>query len=553
MKDSAFKPGVTAQRLYLAAPAFVLLGFVWMCLANRLSPVLAADFLFNLTRYSEPEFLTFDELVEVSKNLNPAGPLREKLRKLWTTPVISNEAYYRGARPKTHQDNRLGSFMRVATWNIEKSFHIEDARIAFTDPNGYRRLMDPDKASPASEEYREAVEQQALLADADVILLQEMDIGVKRSGYVDAARTLAEALDMNYAYGPEYLEVDPAYLGIETIALEEGSHDQEAMDYYVVDQTRYKGVFGSAVLSRYPIKSVTVFPLKNQGYDWYHGEKERLTFFEESRRFGAKTIFSSALHREIKVGNRILMRVDLSVPGLPEDTLTVINIHLEIKCLPRARDAQIQEILQYIRPIKHPVIMAGDFNSAPGDLSPTSVLREMKRKAKDPTVWFTEGVRQLAPNALLVNATRTVSNVTKNFQNPTARHIPVIAPNETSKLFKSIENFRFDDGTAFDFRGDASRSVKGKDGYLSNANQRDRLGYKTTFELRRTIAEVIGKYRLDWVFVKSFLKDPRDTKSLYRFSPHFGRTLEEMNTILKTQISDHHPNIVDLPFDEPVL
>ena len=197
--------------------------------------------------------------------------------------------------------------------------------------------------------------------------------------------------------------------------------------------------------------------------------------------------------------------------------------------------------------------MAGDFNSAPGDLSPTSVLREMKRKAKDPTVWFTEGVRQLAPNALLVNATRTVSNVTKNFQNPTARHIPVIAPNETSKLFKSIENFRFDDGTAFDFRGDASRSVKGKDGYLSNANQRDRLGYKTTFELRRTIAEVIGKYRLDWVFVKSFLKDPRDTKSLYRFSPHFGRTLEEMNTILKTQISDHHPNIVDLPFDEPVL
>ena len=80
MKDSAFKPGVTAQRLYLAAPAFVLLGFVWMCLANRLSPVLAADFLFNLTRYSEPEFLTFDELAEVSKNLNPAGPLREKLR-----------------------------------------------------------------------------------------------------------------------------------------------------------------------------------------------------------------------------------------------------------------------------------------------------------------------------------------------------------------------------------------------------------------------------------------------------------------------------------------
>jgi hypothetical protein len=118
-------------------------------------------------------------------------------------------------------------------------------------------------------------------------------------------------------------------------------------------------------------------------------------------------------------------------------------------------------------------------------------------------------------------------------------------------MFGSIEDFRFDDGGAFDFRGDAARSTGGETGTLANANQRDRVGYKTTFELKRTLARVIGKYRLDWFFVKSFLQEPRDVTGSYRFAPHFGATLEEMNNATKQQISDHHTNVIDLPFDEP--
>ena len=194
--------------------------------------------------------------------------------------------------------------------------------------------------------------------------------------------------------------------------------------------------------------------------------------------------------------------------------------------------------------------MAGDFNSAPGDLSPTSVIREAKRKVKDPTMWFSVAVSHLAPQALLVNATRTVSNVTKNYQNPTAKHIPVIAPNYTAGLFKAIEEYRFTDGRAFDFRGDPDRSVNGDSGLLSNSNQRDRFGYKTTFQVRRPIGDIVGKYRLDWVFVKSFLTNPKDSNGSYQFAPHFGRTLEDMNTVVSKQFSDHHPSIVDLPFDE---
>ncbi|MBI4395020.1 MAG: endonuclease/exonuclease/phosphatase family protein [Candidatus Omnitrophica bacterium] len=509
-----------------------------------------AQFEPNFVRYSAPEFLTFDELVSLSKDPNPTGPLAEKLKKLWTTPIISNEAYLSGTRAPTRVHPQLGPYVRMATWNIEKSFEIDRAITVFTDGAGYRNMIDPNKISSSSL-YQTALHQQSLLADVDIIMFQEMDIGVKRSGYVNAPEKMAKALNMNYAYGAAYLEIDPAYLGTEEMRTEEGQIDREAMEYFRADPSRYKGLFGVAVLSRYPIKSVTIFPLKNQGYDWYSGEKPQITFLEITRRFGAKTVFRSELHREMKVGNRIFMRVDLHMPGLPNDTLTIINIHLEIKCLPKAREEQIKEILTYIKGIQNPVIMAGDFNSAPSDLSPTSASREVKRQAKNPTNWLTLGVSQVLPQALLVNTTRGISNVTKNFQNPTARHIPVVAPNYTAGLFKAIEEFRFNDGYVFDFRGDSGRSVGGESGLLSNSNQRDAVGYKTTFQVRRPLGDIIGKYRLDWFFVKSFLRDPRDKSGPYQFAPHFGRTLEEMNTVLKKQVSDHHPSIVDLPLNEP--
>ena len=506
----------------------------------------------SFVKFSSSEFLTFDELLSLSKNPDPSNPLAAKLYKFWRTPIISNEAYYEGVRAPVRTDSKLGRMLRVASWNIEKSLKLKEAIGLLTDSENFASLIDSAKAPVNSERYEKVLEQHHLLTQADIILCQEMDIGVKRSGYVNAPLELAKALHMNYAYAPAYLEIDPAYLGTENIVLESGTQDEEAMDFYRVDKDRYKGLFGSVVLSRYPIKSVTVFPLHNQGYDWYWGEQEKTTFFEESRRFGAKTLFQSEVHREMKVGGRNFMRVDLEVPGLPDNTLTIINIHLEIKCLPVARAAQISEILEYIKGIQNPVIMAGDFNSAPGDLSPTSAVRETARTLKRPTTWLTVGINAIVPQSMAVNVTRGISNVTKNFQNPTAKSIPIVAPNPSEKMFKEIENFRFDDGHAFDFRGDEKRAA-GHTGLLANANQRDRMGFKTSFQLKRTIAEVIGKYRLDWFFVKSFLIDPRDENGPYRFAPHFGRILEELNTSLIQPASDHHPGIVDLPFDEVKL
>jgi endonuclease/exonuclease/phosphatase family metal-dependent hydrolase len=505
-------------------------------------------------RHQEPEFLTFEELRVLSRNAHPGGAIEKKLDRFWRTPIINNEAYYRGTRPHDPQDPRLGKYLRLASWNIEKSYMTGAAVDLMTSREKFERMIDPAKVSANSVEYQEMLNQREKFSNADILVLQEMDMGVKRSHYVDAAREIAQALDMNYAYGTEQLEVDPVFLGLEKIFYEDSSLDEEATDYYTVDPTRYKGAFGCAVLSRYPIKFVQVFQLQNQPYDWHTSETPKIGFMEQLRRQGSKTVFKNEMTREIKVGGRMFFRVDLHVPELPGQTLSIINIHLEIKCQPKGREAQMEEILNYIRTIKHPVIVVGDFNSAPQDLSPTSTWRVVSRTAKNPETWVSVGTSAVLPQALVVNTTRITSKLTKNLQDPTARNIPLLSPNPVKPLFNMIEDFRFDDGSAFDFRGDGSRSINGNDGTLANSNQRDFKGFKTTFSVKRPIAEVLGKYRLDWVFVKSnYLKDPKDYGSSYRFAPHFAETLEEMNTGLFVPISDHHPNVVDIPFEEPRL
>lgn len=530
----------------------------WTLLAAVLGFILTIVFPFfyprRFIKHQEPEFLTYSELRKLSSNPHPGGLLGAKLKRFWTTPVISNEAYYRDAKPHHPKDPALGPYLRLVSWNIEKSYHIPEAITAFSDAKKFESLIDPAKAAEGSSDREEILRQREKLANADILVLQEIDIGMKRSGYIDAARDMAKALDMNYTYGAEQLEIDPVLLGLEKIYYDNGEVDEEATDYYAVDKSKYKGVFGCAVLSRYPIKRVRVFQLKYQGYDWHAGEKPKIGFVEQSRRFGSKVVFQNILTREMKVGGRIFFQVDLEVPGLPEKTLTIINIHLEIKCQPECRQTQMSEILSsYINKIKHPVIVVGDFNSAPQDLSPTSAWRVAQRVAKSPETWLSVATSYLSPYGLFINATRFTTKVTKNLQDPTTSNIPVVLPNPVKPLFEMIENYRFADGGAFDFRGDKNHSFGGKDGTLANSNQRDFKAFKTTFSVKRAIAEVVGKYRLDWVFVKSFLKDPHDTKGSYRFAPHFGETLEELNTRLQTPISDHHPNVVDIPFEEPKI
>jgi endonuclease/exonuclease/phosphatase family metal-dependent hydrolase len=522
-----------------------------------IAAVLCAGFVYGFfyarqfIRYQEPDFLTFRELQKLYKNPHPGGLLGLKLERFRRTPIISNEAYFEGERPLQHMDSQMGPYLTLASWNIQESLNIKDAIAVFTSPDQFRAMIDPGEAAEGSSGYKEILRQRERLANADIIVLQEMDVGVKRSGYINAAGELAKALKMNYAFGDEQLELDPWALGLEKIYQADGKTvDKARTEEAMADPLRYKGAFGSAVLSRYPIKKVQVFQLKYQAYDWYAGEKAEYGLTEKTRGTGSEVLFQTPIKNQIKTGTRIYFRVDLGVPELPEKTLTIINIHLEIKCTPKQRERELAEILSYMKGIKHPVIMVGDYNAAPQDLSATSIKRVVTRTIQNPTTWLSAAITYLSPQALIINTTRFAGNFTKNLQDPLAPDISVIFPNPLHDLFAMIQNYRFSDGGAFDFRGDPTRSINGKDGALANSNERGFKGFKSTWSVKRPIS-IIGKYRLDWLFVKSFLKDPYAKAGTYRVAPHFGETLEEMNTSLKARISDHHPSVVDIPFQEP--
>ena len=96
---------------------------------------------------------------------------------------------------------------------------------------------------------------------------------------------------MNFAYAPQQLEIDPVYLGIDKIKFSNGGIDHDACRALQADQSEYKGIFGVAVLSRFPIKRALAFQLKTQPYDWYHDEIKKPDFLEITRHETTKSLF----------------------------------------------------------------------------------------------------------------------------------------------------------------------------------------------------------------------------------------------------------------------
>lgn len=495
-------------------------------------------------RYRGIDFLSFTELKHLLENPKPEPALQAKLEKLLNTPIISNEAYHQGKRPARLQNPQMGDYLRIATWNVEKSIRMKEVTAMLSSETAFEKLMDSRSTPKGSPAYEELLRERQRLLTADVILLQEMDIGISRSGYRDATRELAQALGMNYAYAPQQLEIDPVLLGLESVPDGRGG-----MVRHQPDPARYKGVFGIAILSRYPIKNAKSFQLKAQPYDWYAGEKARRDLVEGARRIATEIVFDNEIVREMKIGGRVFFSVDLDVPGVPGNTVTVVNNHLEIKSLPGGREEQMAEILAQIQNIPHTVVMAGDHNSSKADMSPTSITRILSRTTTDPETWLSVSMDLLMAAPAALNSGRVLLNATKNLHSPLAPHIPVLLPNKTRRLFVNIEDFRFADGGQFDFRGDKERSINRSSAKLANSNEKAIKGQTPTFRVQRPIGP-LGRSRLDWIFVKAPPSAQPNEKS-YRLAPHYGETLGGLIEGLNIRLSDHSPCVADIPLQEP--
>jgi endonuclease/exonuclease/phosphatase family metal-dependent hydrolase len=147
--------------------------------------------------------------------------------------------------------------------------------------------------------------------DADIYLLQEVDMGVRRSDYRNVAKDLADDLGLNWVFAGEFQEIGQS-------------------------RRNTPAITGQAVLSRYPIRNAAALPFENQArLRW------RLDPFQPRR------------------GGRMALRAE-------SGGVLLYNAHIESAKDDRFRHKQIDEMLVDHRGpgrAARPVVFAGDFNT----------------------------------------------------------------------------------------------------------------------------------------------------------------------------------------------
>jgi len=138
--------------------------------------------------------------------------------------------------------------------------------------------------------------------DADVIALQEIDIGCERSGWRDTGREIAQALGMHYACTIEFIEL---YSPMRPTSAQGG------------------GVHGNALLSRWPLHFIRPVP-HTIVYDWESRGDER---------------------SEPRLGGRYTLTAQAHIPGFPYP-IQIYSAHLETFCGIIGRLKQFAEILR---------------------------------------------------------------------------------------------------------------------------------------------------------------------------------------------------------------
>jgi hypothetical protein len=354
---------------------------------------------------------------------------------------------------------------------------------------------------------------------------------------------------MNYAFGVEFVEVDPMNLGTETLEGETSTSKQEMLRNLAVDKSRTLGLHGTAILSRFPLRNVRLVRFVTQGHDWYADEKDGVSKLEKGKRKGAGLVFGEKIVREVRRGGRMMLMADVAHASIPGGELTVVATHLEAKSKPSERVKQLEEVLSQIQAIDHPVVLAGDMNTSGSDSTPTSFQREVKKRLGSTSFWATQGIKYATGVGLLYDISVGVVKMQRVKNDPTVKSVKFVSENPEEKFFDTLKDFRFADGGAFDFRGSKAHSIGASGETLSDSNERAKKGFVSTMELNGKISVEL---KLDWIFVKPFgLTDPNDKDQPFRFAPQFGRTLKSLNYSLKDRISDHNPLFVDLPLAPP--
>jgi endonuclease/exonuclease/phosphatase family metal-dependent hydrolase len=164
------------------------------------------------------------------------------------------------------------------------------------------------------------------LRDADLVLLNEVDLGMARSGNRDVAADLARALGLHGVFGALFLELTPG-------------RDDDLR--FAARRENQESLFGVAILSRWPITAARVVDLPSPGHIQF--DLERM------------------------VGRHVGLVAEIARPGAP---FTAVSAHLEVHRTRAHRAAQVRVLAGTLRGEARPVVLAGDFNSHTFDRGP---------------------------------------------------------------------------------------------------------------------------------------------------------------------------------------
>ena len=166
-----------------------------------------------------------------------------------------------------------------------------------------------------------ALQNDPILAAADVLLLSEIDCGLGRSYNRNVARELASALGMSYVFGPSYLTLR-----------DDWGENREG-------RANTTALAGTAILSRAVV-------LRAENVDL---PELRDKFSSSERRLGKK--------------RALLVEIDA-----PSGPLVIATCHLDSNASPRQRALQLGAVLDSAEGSTRAII-GGDFNSTTYDLS----------------------------------------------------------------------------------------------------------------------------------------------------------------------------------------
>ncbi len=202
---------------------------------------------------------------------------------------------------------------------------------ASTRPRGVRAVHWNIEHGNRYAQIEEALTGHRELVDADVYLLNEVDLGMARSGNRDVAADLAQSLGRHAVWAPLLLETTR---GRDDDLIEDsGAENAEAL-------------FGLAILSRWPLRDARIVPLPSP-------ERSQ---FDLERMYGRHIALVVTVER-------------------PEDPFVAVAAHLEVHRTRAHRAAQIRVVMAALEAEQRPVLLAGDFNTHTFDRGlPWSVL-----------------------------------------------------------------------------------------------------------------------------------------------------------------------------------